>query len=781
MPTRREFLRALASGTSLASLESLFGDLGFSTEWCHRFCPSCGQPACDYFWAVDMVGRVTKDSAVINLVTKADLVLAQGEYLHVRARWGTVADDVKNGLGDTTDCVSLAYDEDHAAVRIELELAGLLTGNTTYHYQTEFVVATDECGDDVDPSNWVVINRYEDGGEAVERSPGRFHTQRLPGQEFSFCALADPHWGQKSLVMNLRDDEDHIWNWMGRVCLDQILADHSANPFDFCVDLGDSAYTHPWRLAEEADKCYAHYRSIMSDVLREMPAYLVLGNHEAEGGYFQRGDSGDDGSLSDTPGIGNHLADNEHLQKWSTVARRKFVPNPKGGTTNGPATYPEGGERGDTWGEWGNGNPGGSSPEDQTGAAPRDGKPLQNFYAWTWGDALFVVLDPFRYTKIGSPTVPESPSDWTLGQTQMRWLEEVLRNSCAKWKFIFSHQQVGGGLINGAGCRTGANSGEYAYGRGSAREVFNDDPEVNPEQAYIHALMKKYYVQFFVYGHDHIFCHSVRDGIHYLSCGRPTFLSSWFTRGGMIDSYGTICDTDGCRHQYVEKVFHVLGYTRFHVTPDHVRLEWVRTGFDFGNAAHFDPRGKVDGTPYRRYREHWLGRQYAVNNPSYVEVANVPTLVAGVRTPTDGVVTGLCPGGPDTCPSSSLDQADCDEAGDPPGNHYTGNLDDPHPNKRIPLQDWPGDPHLEPTAVVDYVPEVIYAMTFNRRADGTCDYDRDGDVDMQDYLAFQACHAGPGNNATADCIGAFDANRDGDVDLDDFFNFQTRFTGTSGP
>ena len=34
--------------------------------------------------------------------------------------------------------------------------------------------------------------------------------------------------------------------------------------------------------------------------------------------------------------------------------------------------------------------------------------------------------------------------DWTLGLTQFNWLQSVLAGSSAKYKFVFSHQIVGG-------------------------------------------------------------------------------------------------------------------------------------------------------------------------------------------------------------------------------------------------------------------------------------------------------------------------------------------------
>ena len=59
-------------------------------------------------------------------------------------------------------------------------------------------------------------------------------------------------------------------------------------------------------------------------------------------------------------------------------------------------------------------------------------------------------------------------------------------------------------------------------------------------------------------------------------------------------------------------------------------------------------------------------------------------------------------------------------------------------------------------------------------ANGDCD--DDGDVDLQDFLAFQTCFTGPGGPVDPGCECA-DFDGDDDVDLQDFLAFQVAFTG----
>lgn len=61
------------------------------------------------------------------------------------------------------------------------------------------------------------------------------------------------------------------------------------------------------------------------------------------------------------------------------------------------------------------------------------------------------------------------------------------------------------------------------------------------------------------------------------------------------------------------------------------------------------------------------------------------------------------------------------------------------------------------------------------------DSDRDGDVDLVDFKAFQDCFNGPNRQPLQQNCSAVDYDRDGDVDLVDFKTFQTCFNGPNRP
>jgi hypothetical protein len=241
-----------------------------------------------------MVGRVTGRSAVVNLVTSESPPGAVG----VRARWAPVGDELP-----VSPAMSGPVWTSSPQARIELPIDGLRP-DSAYTYRVEYATESE-------PHVWRALPWT-----------GRFTTQRSAGEAFRVCLIADPHWGA---AWNMVRDGPR-W-WTGQQCLRQICAD---GHYDFLVDLGDSPALKGIRSFDDALARYAQYREVMAPVLQAMPAYLVLGNHEEEAGFKQRG--GADGPLS------NDLGPTEFHQKWATEARLRCIPNPRGDT------YPEGGE-----------------------------------------------------------------------------------------------------------------------------------------------------------------------------------------------------------------------------------------------------------------------------------------------------------------------------------------------------------------------------------------------------------------------------------------------------
>ncbi|MCP4249226.1 MAG: hypothetical protein GY778_19455 [bacterium] len=374
----------------------------------------------------------------------------------------------------------------------------------------------------------------------------RVSTRRAPGEKFRVALIADAH-------IPILPPKAAEWATANLV---KMINAVRRDGVDFVAFLGDEPCTGgygdgPGDITEgRTEKRWRLWRRTYSSLLSDIPSFMVLGNHDGEAGYQQQ--------LREEPTF---------LQRWSTIERKRHLLNPL------PDTYPEGGED-DGWA----GDP--ESPA--TGGADHGNcSPLQNYFAWRWGDALFLVLDVHRYTNVGG-SPPTYPEEWTLGARQMAWFQEVLSTSRARWKLVLAHHLVGGygyGIIRESDGRLLRN----AYGRGGARFA-----RVG-EQGRVTELMKQHGAQLFLYGHDHIFAHQRADEIDFVCCGRPTLLSKrWWNTRGWREMYGDV-QARGPHD------FHAaLGYTRLTVAPDEMTVEYVRTGTDQRGVENVSvPEGKV--------------------------------------------------------------------------------------------------------------------------------------------------------------------------------------------
>jgi predicted phosphodiesterase len=244
--------------------------------------------------------------------------------------------------------------------------------------------------------------------------------------------------------------------------LDKVVQNAARAKPEFVLDLGDNV---AWAGSREfpqndpggATSAYAQYRRQIGPISRHAPFFAITGNWGGESGKFP-----------------------ERSIETVTAVRRALLPNPD------HLTYRQGGSE------------------------------REDYYAFTWGDALYVMLNIQTYSRPSQPNrLPNLMADvnrieeWTLGEKQMAWFEQTLKKATERFRFVGIHHPAGG------------NAGDELntlYGRGGAR-AWNTG-----EQVKIHNLMKTHKVQIFFYGHDHVFVDDVVDGIHYTlpgSCGAP--------------------------------------------------------------------------------------------------------------------------------------------------------------------------------------------------------------------------------------------------------------------
>ena len=200
---------------------------------------------------------------------------------------------------------------------------------------------------------------------------------------------------------------------------------------------------------------------------------------------------------------------------------------------------------------------------------------LQDFYAWEWGNALFVVLDPYWYSR--SNRGGSAPWNMTIGKQQYDWLARTLRQSHAAFKFVFIHQLVGGLDKGGRGGSEAASLFEWGGHEKDGTDTFaaNRPGWEKP----IHALLVENNVSAVFHGHDHFFARQELDGIVYQLVPQPAHRNF---KTHQADEYGYL------HGEFIPN----SGMLRVRVTPDSATVEYVQTRQASGQKT--EKTGSVD-------------------------------------------------------------------------------------------------------------------------------------------------------------------------------------------
>ena len=333
-----------------------------------------------------------------------------------------------------------------------------------------------------------------------------FHTQRAPGDAFTFCIQGDSHPERPQM----HDPALYA----------QTLLAAAAEHPDFYMTIGDDFSVDTLRTVTAATvrAPYLHQRYCLSLIGQSAPLFLVNGNHEQA-------------ALCNLDGTADNVA------VWAQTARNSLFPMPA----------PDGFYTGDT------------QPVEHIGL-------LRDYYAWTWGDALFVVIDPYWHSKVPVDNVFGSHAHggqggrerdlWavTLGDAQYQWLKTTLAQSQAKQKFVFAHHVLGTGRGND-------EIGLYEWG---GKDRNGDELFAAKRPTWdvpIQQLFVKTGVTIFFQGHDHIFVHQQIDGVTYQTLPLAA------------DPYGTLYNADA--YPTGEKL-PGSGYVRVTVAPDKVTVAYIR-------------------------------------------------------------------------------------------------------------------------------------------------------------------------------------------------------------
>ena len=323
-----------------------------------------------------------------------------------------------------------------------------------------------------------------------------FQTQRAQGKKFTFLVEADEHLYDKKGINQMYD-----------ICLDNQAKDSA----DFMFSLGDTFgddHTPTTTTSQDMDDLHREYLVHLNRVCHSMPFFFCLGNHEGENGYY----------LKQNPP--NNIA------VWGTLWRKYYYANPVPGDFYSGNTVTE----------------------------PHGMELPENYYAFTWGDALFVVLDVYRHCDVN-----EKPQnwDWTLGEVQYKWFKNELEKSKAKYKFVFAHHTRGqgrGAVVTAKGAEWGGYSSKGTYEFDKMRPGWGEP---------IHQLMVKNGVTIFFQGHDHLYAKEELDGLVYQEVPMPS--DSTYTIG-----YEANADA------YTDVTLEGTGHLRVDVGDDGVKVDFVR-------------------------------------------------------------------------------------------------------------------------------------------------------------------------------------------------------------
>jgi hypothetical protein len=347
------------------------------------------------------------------------------------------------------------------------------------------------------------------------RPEGRFHTQRAAGSTFAFAIQGDSHPERPQM------SEPNLYA--------RTLLSAAAGRPDFYICMGDDFSVEPVQEVsfDSVAQRYRLQRPFLGLVAQSAPVFLVNGNHEQA-------------SLFNFRQTDERYAVAVHAQN----ARNQFYPTPA------PDRFYSG----------------------DTESLPAIGL-RKDYCAWTWGDALFVILDNYWHSPAqvdsgfhedGSGVGKNSRAagrqrDWwglTLGNAQYQWFKRTLEQSKAKYKFVFAHHVMGSG-------RGGVDECDlYEWGGHNKRGDWEFAERRPGWELPVHQLMVKHGVTIFFQGHDHLYALQQRDGVVYQEVPMPA-------------DHGYMTYNDD-RYQSGIKLPN-SGHLRVTVSPENVRVDYIRS------------------------------------------------------------------------------------------------------------------------------------------------------------------------------------------------------------
>jgi hypothetical protein len=357
--------------------------------------------------------------------------------------------------------------------------------------------------------------RKSEGAKLFPES--RFHTQRKPGSTFTFCVQGDSHPERPQMF--------------DAALYTRTLQHAAACKPDMYICMGDDFSVNKIRSVsrENLTEPYLLQRPYLATVAKSASLYLVNGNHE-QASLFNF----------------NQKDERHEVAIGVQLARNKYYPMPA---------------------------PGGIYTGDEKEF--KEIGLLRDYFAWNWGDALFVVLDNYWHSpsqvdtgfqggangKKGGKDDKAGRNWWEmgLGNEQYHWFRKTLEQSKAKHKFVFAHHVMGTG-------RGGVEASEmYEWGGVSGMKGKGSNTEFKQKrpgwELPVHQLMAKHGVTIFFQGHDHLYARQEREGVVYQEVPIPA------------DHTYTAFNDDAYKSG---KKLPNAGYLKVTVSPGDVKVEYIR-------------------------------------------------------------------------------------------------------------------------------------------------------------------------------------------------------------
>ncbi len=346
------------------------------------------------------------------------------------------------------------------------------------------------------------------GSAAYQCGPEHtFHTQRSLGSTFTFGIQADSHPERDKQMFN-------------SALYSQTMSNVAKDQPDFYITLGDDFSIDPLieknQLSQATvDAVYLNQRKYLGVIGSDSPIFLVNGNHEEGARYL-------------LDGTQNNAA------VYAGTSRMKFFPQP----------VPDGVYSGDA-------------------EMVKFVGPPGDYYAWTWGDSLFVVIDPYWHSPVAVDSVPEKNvakkrdlGEITLGDVQYQWFKKTLEESNASNKFVFAHH------VQGTGRGGIENANMYEWGGKNQKGTWVFDTLRPGWELPVHQLMVKNGVTIFFQGHDHLFARQELDGVTYQEVPLPADPTYSMFNADAYKSGTKLPNT---------------GYLRVTVSPKNVTVDYVKS------------------------------------------------------------------------------------------------------------------------------------------------------------------------------------------------------------